>query len=99
VSEVVTRPHYDAGERKFIFQRVQDVEPIIENNKRLQSMGQSRKSDFRHIASIPNIFLERWLNEEYARGNTSIRLFSEDMDKLVARKLRDPEWKFLRTDK
>jgi hypothetical protein len=99
VSEVLTRVHKDAGERKIHFQRVQDVEPIIENNKRLQTMGQSRKSDFRHIASIPNIFLERWLNEEYARGNTSITLFGEEMDKLVARKLRDPEWKFLRTDK
>jgi hypothetical protein len=96
--EIVTRAHYDAGERALTFERIQDVGDIIERNKRLQSEPQ--RSDWgRHIASIPNIFLEQWLNEEWRRGNRSIRLFSEDFNKLVARKLRDPDWRFLRTDK
>jgi hypothetical protein len=77
----------------------QDVEPILENNKRLQNTPQDKKSSFRHVASIPNIFLNRWLNEEYARGNVSIKLFGEEMDQLVERKLKDPDWKWLRTDK
>jgi hypothetical protein len=41
----------------------------------------------------------RWLNEEHARGNTRLRLFSKEFDALIAQKLRDPDWKFLRTDK
>ena len=75
----------------------QDVEPIIEHNKRLQSIPQ--KSDWgRHVATIPNVFLTQWLNEEHARGNALLRLYSKEMDDLVARKLRDPDWSFLRTD-
>ena len=54
----------------------QDVEAIIENNKRLQSIPQ--KSDWgRHVATIPNVFLTQWLNEEHARGNALLRLYSK----------------------
>lgn len=76
----------------------QDVEDIIENNKRLQTTPQ--KSDWgRHVACIPLIFLNKWLDEEYARGNTSLRLFDEDFNRIVAMKLRDPDYRFLRVDK
>ena len=74
-----------------------DVEPILEHNKTLRGIGQ--KSDWgRHVASIPNIISVKWINEEYQRGNTNIRFLSKEWDELVARKLRDPEWAFLRTD-
>jgi hypothetical protein len=98
VGKVATRLHKE-GDGKFIAERIQDVEPILENNKRLQCEPQDRKSSFRHIASIPNIFIERWLNEEYARGNVGIKLFGPEMDAIVERKLKDPDWKWLRTDK
>lgn len=76
----------------------QDVEDIIENNKRLQTTPQ--KSDWgRHVASIPLIFLNKWLDEEYARGNTSLRLFDDDFNRIVGMKLRDPDYRFLRVDK
>jgi hypothetical protein len=80
------------------YERWQDVGDIIENNKRLQNESQDKKSDFRHIASIPNIFIERWLREEWERGNVGLTMFGEEMDKLVARKLKDPDWAWLRTD-
>ena len=77
--------------------RVQDVEPIIDRNKELQTIEQ--KSDWgRHIASVPNIFLEKWLNEEAARGNVDMRFGSDEFWQMVGRKLQDPEWKFLRVD-
>jgi hypothetical protein len=44
------------------------------------------------------VILVRWLNEEYARGNVQLRMFTREFDELVATKLRDPDWKFLRTD-
>jgi hypothetical protein len=75
----------------------QDVAPILELNAKLRSMPQ--KSDWgRHIASIPNVIITRWLNEEHARGNTQLRLFSREFNELVARKLADPEWAYLRVD-
>jgi len=76
---------------------IQDVEPILERNKDLQK--QEQRSDWgRHVASIPNVILMRWLNEEYERGNVGIRLFNPEMDAVVERKLKDPEWRYLRTD-
>ena len=90
-----TRFHFDDG--NMIVENVQDVGDIIENNKRLRSVAQ--KSDWgRHVASIPNVIMTRWLNEEWAKGNTTIRLFGPEMDALVERKLKDPEWAYLRTD-
>lgn len=95
MSDIHTRLHFDG--RTIARERVQDVEPILEHNKRLRSIEQH--SDWgRHIASIPNVILERWFNEEYERGNVSLRLYSKEMDAIVARKLKDPEWAFLRTD-
>lgn len=82
---------------KMVVESSQDVADILDNNKRLRSMAQ--KSDWgRHVASIPNVIMTRWLNEEWARGNTTIRLFGKEMDELVERKLKDPEWAYLRTD-
>jgi hypothetical protein len=81
------------------YERTQDVEDIIENNKKLQNETQDRKSDFRHIASIPNIILEKWLREEWARGNSTLKWCGPEMDALVAKKLKDPDWRWLRTDK
>jgi hypothetical protein len=76
----------------------QDVEPILKRNQRLRAEPQT--SDWgRHVASIPNVILLKWLNEAHARGNTALRMFTREFDALVARKLEDPNWKYLRTDR
>jgi hypothetical protein len=41
----------------------------------------------------------QWFNEEHARGNTDLRMYSEEWDRLVMKKLDDPDWAYLRTDK
>jgi hypothetical protein len=59
-----------------------------------------QKSDWgRHVASIPLNIINQWLNEEWARGNVGLRLAGPEFDAMVARKLRDPDWRFLRTDR
>ncbi len=76
---------------------VDDVEPYLERNKVLRGLEQ--KSDWgRHVATIPNIVMVTWLNEEWQRGN-HIRYLSPEWDVVVARKLKDPAWAYLRTDK
>lgn len=98
MSDATTSLHLDRNEKKIIAVTEQDVEPILEHNKELRS--QSQKSDWgRHVASIPNVIMVKWLNEEYARGNTELRMFSKEFDELIARKLRDLDWAYLRTDK
>ena len=96
--DALTRVLLDRGERKIIAVTEQDVEPILARNAALR--GERQRSNWgRHVACIPNVILVRWLNEEYARGNTRLRLLSPEFDELVARKLNDPDWRFLRTDK
>ena len=59
----------DRSDRKIIAVTTQDVGPILDRNAELRA--QPQRGDFgRHVASIPNVILVRWLNEEYARGNT-----------------------------
>ena len=94
---ITTRAHYDAVERKFIIERVEDVEYQIELNKVLQTTPQPKNETFNHVASIPPIFIEKWLNEEWSRGNVDMRLFDREFDDLVFKKLRDPDWRFLKT--
>ena len=87
-----------ARDSRIVVATEQDVEPILDRNRELRAMPQH--SDWgRHVASIPNVLIVRWLNEEHARGNTSIRFGSEEMDRLIVRKLRDPEYAYLRTDR
>ena len=95
---VETRFHLEPNGRDLTIERVQDVEEILARNKILRA--QEQRSDWgRHIASIPCVILEKWLNEEAARGNSAIRWGSPEFDALVAKKLRDPDWAYLRTDK
>jgi hypothetical protein len=88
----------DRSDGTIIAVTTQDVGPILDRNAELRA--QPQRGDFgRHVASIPNVILVRWLNEEYARGNTDLRMFTPDFNELVARKLADPDWKHLRVDK
>lgn len=67
MSDVKTKYHYEGG--RLIVERVQDIEPTIEANKK--EMGEwsghnesSRwKGDFHHVARIPEVVIEKWCNE------------------------------------
>lgn len=92
MSEVKTIFHSNS-DRTFTIERVQDVEDILEENKRLQKIAQ--KSDWgRHIATIPCVILERWINED---GVNYLQLPKQELARLIDRKLKDPDWMFLRT--
>lgn len=92
------RIHLDSNGQDLAVEHVQDVEPILERNKRLRTMEQ--RSDWgREVAEIPNVILIRWMNEEHAKGNEGLRLFTPEMDAIVKKKLADPDWAYLRTDK
>lgn len=96
MSDVSTRSFLDHGERKIVFEQVQDIEPILDNNKRLKNEPQSRKSPLRHIATIPNIFIEKWLRED---GVFVLGLSKHEFAKFVMKKLNDPDYRHLRVDK
>ena len=92
------RIHLDSNGEDLTVAHCQDVEPILEWNKRARS--QEQRSDLgRHVARIPNVILVKWFEEEMARGRTGLRMFTPEFDEIVQRKLDDPEWFYLRTDR
>ncbi len=93
----ITRLTLDRGEKLIVAETVQDVEPILENNKRLQS--EQQKSDWgRHVACVPDGVVVKWLNEEHARGNTELRYLGPGFDAWFAKKIKDPDNKAWRVD-
>jgi hypothetical protein len=96
-TDIINKAFYDAGERKFTFVRTQDVEPILDQNKAFRSMEQTSDT-FRHTAQVPMVLIEQWLQEEWRKGNTTIKFGSEECDLLIYAKLQDPDYAYLRTD-
>lgn len=96
MSEITTRPVVDRATGKIAVERVQDVEDIIERNKRRQNEQQDTRGDGWHlIGEIPNIFLEKWIVED---GISYRELMSPDgFERIIKRKLRDPDYAWLRT--
>lgn len=76
-------------------ERVQMVEPIIERNKRLQNddsyKAKGIKQDWWHFASWPNVIIEKWMIDY------GICVLKKEHYPAALKKLRDPEWKYLRT--
>lgn len=92
------RAHLDSNGDDLAIEHIQDVEPILQWNR--EARREEQHSDWgRHVARIPNVIYVRWLNEEHARGNMSLRMFTPEFDLVVQRKLDDPEWAYLRTDR
>lgn len=87
----VYHPRPEGG---FVIEHTDDVEDVIEFNKALRNTPQSRKSDFRHVASIPPIFLLKWSREE---GVDYFQLPGPEFAARIKRKLNDPSYAFLRT--
>lgn len=92
MSDVISRFHPNS-EGGFTIERIQDVEPILDNNKALQNTPQ--RSDFgRHIASIPLVVIEKWMNEE---GAPVLAMDRHEFNRFIRRKLQDPDYRWLRT--
>ena len=95
---VLVRTYLDSNGSDLAIEHIQDVEPILEWNRRARCEEQG--SDWgRHVARIPNVIYVRWLDEAHTGGNTQLRLFTPEFDLIVQKKLRDPEWAYLRTDR
>jgi len=84
-------PHNDGS---VTVQRVQDVEPVLEANKFLQGEPQNRSEVFRRVASIPAIIIEKWMAED---GAPVLSMPADEFGRYIAKKLRDPENRWLRT--
>lgn len=94
MSEVKERLHYEDLTGRLTIERVQDVEPILEANKRAFNDAEKRfKSEtLNHVARVPLVVLEKWARE---KGISYSELLAND--KLMARFLNDPDNRHFRT--
>lgn len=84
--------HSDPSEKGFHIQTVQDVKPILEQNKNIRNnSGKRWQGDMVHYASIPIVVLEAWWKE---LGSDPL---SKENRKWLQKRLDDPNWKLLRT--
>ena len=91
----LARIHLDPDGDRLTVEHAQDVEAILDRNKALQS--QPQRSDWgRHIATIPNVVLVKWMNED---GVNVLGMSSEEFGAFIRRKLDDPDWRHLRVDR
>ena len=98
MSGLTIRSHLDSDGKNLAVEQIQDVAPILAWNK--EARCDEQRSDWgRHVARIPNVIYVKWLDEEHARGNAGLRMFTPEFDLIVQRKLNDPEWAYLRTDR
>lgn len=92
---VTTTFDYDPLTDTTIIGTFQDVGPLLERNKLLQLdtdySKRGIKKDWWHYASIPNVIIEKWLNED------GINVYNKDHTQAVYRKLNDPEYRYLKT--
>ncbi len=94
MSAVAARAHLHSDGTSLTIEHAQDVEPILERNAVLR--GEAQRSDWgRHIASIPNVILVKWMNEE---GVNVLAMSEREFGEFIRKKLNDPDWRHLRTD-
>jgi hypothetical protein len=85
--------HVDELTGEMTIERIQDVEPVIEANKRAKTAGDgfSPSRELREIAEIPMGIVELW------RTVLGVDIFNRDHWPAVKRLLRDRDWQHLRT--
>ena len=87
---VVSTVTYDDTDKTVTYAQYQDVNPILENNKRLQGENPyNQAKDWRRVASIPNIVMLKWLRED---GISPLQYFrnTKAYSKWLRGKIYDP---------
>lgn len=77
-----------------VVNRVQDVQPFLDSNKRKQSEAvggwrRNAKHSMREVADIPNIVVEQWLKQGFNMFTAS--------ERELRKKLDEPDWAYLKT--
>ena len=88
---------YDHNEDKIVQHSVQDVQPLLELNKKEYNKDyvhggvETKETGMRKVASIPLIIVEKWKKEH------GIDMMNKDHWPKIKQLLNSNEYKFLRT--
>ena len=94
-SGITTTFDYDEASDTTIISREQDVSSLLDFNKTLANEDGVTKEGIKNCwwlyANIPNIVIEKWLNEH------GVNVYDKDHNKAVFRLLNQPEYRYLKT--
>jgi|TARA_R110000796_G_scaffold153478_3_gene270005 hypothetical protein len=88
---------YDRGEEKLVQHSVQDIQPLIDLNKKeynkdyIHGGVETKETGMRKVASIPLIIIEKWKKEH------GIDMMNKDHWPKIKQLLNSNEYRFLRT--
>ena len=84
---------YDEQSDSLIVKYQDDVEAVIDSNRRAQNdFTGFNGSDFHKVAEIPSILIIKWLNEE------GLNFYQkEGFEAILKKKLNNPEYAYLKT--
>jgi hypothetical protein len=81
---------YDDGADLVIHRRFQDVEPVIDENRYLQTTATGGFEWMTLAARIPEIFVVKWLHED------GVNVLNRENWPWLRRKLNDPDYRHFR---
>lgn len=90
VTGLKTFHDYDEIEDKTFISYEEDVEALLDRNKRLQNESSGPLGDGVHVASIPPTVQMKWMIEY------GVDLMNKGHMPAVKRLLNDPEWRYLK---
>ena len=90
--------YFVESDGKVTVKRSQDVNPILQKNKRLYTLndGYTKSKDLKRVASIPTMVLELWARE-YNGTNNWWRIPLIERRKILKLKLNSNEYRYFRT--
>jgi len=87
------REVFEATDDGFQVHYSQDVEGIIEANKRAQNDAPDRMGEFVHAADIPILIQMKWMIEH------GVDIYNPDHTPGIIRLLNDPDYRYLKVRK
>ena len=83
--------HYDNPSGEFAIEHIEDIQPLIDSNKRLQQEDHHIKDDFRLSARVPMTVYYEW------KQKFGIDAQKKEDWPAVKKLLNSPEYKYLKT--
>ena len=90
--------YFVEADGKLTIKNSQDVDPIIQKNKRLYNLndGYSKSKDLKRVASIPSLVLQLWA-KEYNGTNNWFAIPHIERKRILKLKLNSNEFRYFRT--
>jgi|TARA_B100000519_G_C14084084_1_gene363003 hypothetical protein len=83
--------HYHNPTGEFAIEHIEDIQPLIDSNKKLQQEDHHRADEFRLSARIPMTVVYEW------KRTYGVDLFNKDHKEGVRKLLNSPEYRYLKT--